>query len=38
MNFFKKLGFTPGKADQPPRGMELQEKVLTNIKPYRKSV
>ena len=24
--FFKKLGFTPYKAEQPLRGMELQEK------------
>ena len=24
--FLKKLGFTPCKADQPLRGMELQEK------------
>ena len=25
-NFFKKMGFTPCKAEQPLRGMELQEK------------
>ena len=26
LTFFKKLGFTPCKAEQPLRGMELQEK------------
>ena len=25
-HFFKKLGFTPCKAEQPLRGMKLQEK------------
>ena len=33
-DFFLKLGFTPCKAKQPLRGMELQEK----IKAYSKSV
>ena len=26
IHFFKKLGFTPCKAEQPLQGMELQEK------------
>ena len=26
MSFYKKLGFTQCKADQPLQGMELQEK------------
>ena len=28
-DFFKKLGFTPCKTEQPLRGMELQEKRIT---------
>ena len=37
--FFLKLRFTPCKAEQPLRGMELQEKKSTkNITGYRKSV
>ena len=26
MTFFKKMGFTPCRAEQPLQGMELQEK------------
>ena len=37
--FFFKLGFTPCKAEQPLRGIELQEKKSTKkITGYRKSV
>ena len=37
--FFKKLGFTPCKTDQPLRGMELQEKeAQKGVKAYMKSV
>ena len=36
--FFFKLGFTPCKAEQPLRGMELQEKSTKKIAGYRKSV
>ena len=40
MNFFDffKLGFTPGKAEQLLRGMELQKKKYKKIKKHRKSV
>ena len=34
MNFFFELGFTPCKAEQPLRGMELQEKKRSK-KDYR---
>ena len=36
MFFFFLFGFTPCKAEQPLRGMELQEKEAQNT--YRKSV
>ena len=36
--YFFKLGFTPCKAEQPLRGMELQEKSTKKITGYRKSV
>ena len=32
------IGFTPCKAEQPVRGMELQEKKHKKITEYRKSV
>ena len=35
---FFKLGFTPCKAEQPLRGMELQEKEAKKIKAYMKYV
>ena len=28
--FFSKLGFTPCKAEEPPRGMELQQREKEN--------
>ena len=40
--FFFLLGFTPCKAEQPPQGMELQEKKrkkkTKKITGYRKSI
>ena len=38
IGFFFKLGFTPYKAEQPLRGMELQERRTKKITGYRKSV
>ena len=35
--FFFKLRFTPCKAEEPLRGMELQEKEAQKIKAYWKS-
>ena len=32
------MGFTPCKAEQPLRSMELQENEVKKIKGYRKSV
>ena len=37
-SFFKKIRFTPCKAEQPLRGMELQEKEQKRLKAYRKAV
>ena len=39
-NFFKKLGFTPCKTEQPLQGMESQKKrkYYKKIKAYRKAV
>ena len=34
--FFKKLGFTPRKAEEPLRGMALQEKDKKDEKDIRK--
>ena len=36
--FFKKLWFTPCKAEQLLQGMELQKKKHKKIKAYRKSL
>ena len=38
LSFFKKLRFTPCKAEQPLWVMELQEKKHIKVKEYRKSV
>ena len=36
--FFLLLVFTPCKAEQPPRGMELKKKKHKKVKAYRKSI
>ena len=37
LSFFL-MGFTPCKAEQPLRGMKLQEKKHKKVKAYRKSI
>ena len=37
-DFFKKLGLTACKAEQPLQGMKLQKKKHKKVKAYRKSL